>query len=59
MKQILPTNLVDQFSNYRVKGNDSTQNLAKASDLVVHESTLLHLANQKITLLPMRKFTAK
>lgn len=53
-KQILPTNLVDQFSNYRVKGNDSTQNLAKASDLVVHESTLLHLANQKITLLPMR-----
>lgn len=54
-QQILPTQRLDQFSEYRLKDGIDTQAIPKASDLFVHDSTLLHLANQKITLLPLRQ----
>src|SRR5690606_1943920 len=53
LESILPSKSVDTFRDYTVTGQNQTSQLAKASDLYIYGQNLLHMANQKIHILPM------
>lgn len=53
LDSILPNKSVDTFRDYIVKGQTQSSRLAKASDLYIYGQNLLHMANQKIHILPM------
>lgn len=53
LDSILPNKSIDTFRDYIVKGQNQSSRLAKASDLYIYGQNLLHMANQKIYILPM------
>lgn len=53
LESILPNKSVDTFRDYILKGQNQSSRLAKASDLYIYGQNLLHMANQKIHILPM------
>ena len=53
LESILPNKSVDTFRDYILKGQNQSSQLAKASDLYIYGQNLLHMANQKIYILPM------
>jgi len=53
LESILPNKSVDTFRDYILKGQNQSSQLAKASDLYIYGQNLLHMANQKIHILPM------
>ena len=53
LESILPSKSVDTFRDYILKGQNQSSQLAKASDLYIYGQNLLHMANQKIYILPM------
>lgn len=53
LDSILPNKSIDTFRDYILKGQNQSSRLAKASDLYIYGQNLLHMANQKIYILPM------
>lgn len=53
LDSILPNKSIDTFRDYILKGQNQSSRLAKASDLYIYGQNLLHMANQKIHILPM------
>lgn len=53
LESTLPSKSVDTFRDYILKGQTQNSRLAKASDLYIYGQNLLHMANQKIHILPM------
>ncbi|WP_216938518.1 beta-propeller fold lactonase family protein, partial [Acinetobacter sp. BY484] len=53
LNKILPRESVDTFRDYTVTGQKQASQLDKASDLYIYGQNLLHMANQKIHILPM------
>lgn len=53
LESILPNKSVDTFRDCILKGQNQSSRIAKASDLYIYGQNLLHMANQKIYILPM------
>ncbi len=53
LDSILPNKSIDTFRDCILKGQNQSSRLAKASDLYIYGQNLLHMANQKIYILPM------
>lgn len=53
LDSILPNKSEDTFRDYILKGQNQSSRIAKASDLYIYGQNLLHMANQKIHILPM------
>ncbi|MFV5502189.1 hypothetical protein [Acinetobacter sp. 226] len=53
LDSILSNKSIDTFRDYILKGQNQSSRLANASDLYIYGQNLLHMANQKIYILPM------
>lgn len=53
LTSILPKSRIDLFSKYILPGQANSSALEKATDVTIYDQTLIHLANQRIKLLPM------